>query len=107
MLTKPNAASPDTTFNKPNLIVLLTGLLLSWFALPLLVGAANALLLFIIVAFVILVLRLLDRKNAIWAIAGIVIGILIPLLSPNLNSSVITGDELVRVFLVLVLVFTV
>lgn len=107
MLTKPNAVRPDTKFTKANIIVFFTGLLLSWFALPLLVGAANAIALFLIVAFFILVFRLLDRNNAIWAIIGIIVGVVIPALFPNLSSSGIAGDELTRTFLVLFLVFTV
>ena len=106
-MTTVGAASPDTTLSKTNLIVLLTALLLGWFGIPLIVGAPPEIVFLVIVALIIFVLRLLDRRNALWAIIGLVIGILIALLLPQISSSGIAGDQLVRSFLVLWLVFLV
>lgn len=97
----------DTVMSKSNVITLLMGLLLGWFALPLVVGATGAMLFFVVVAIVILVLRLLDRANAIWVIIGLVVGILIGLLLPQLSSSAFGDEGLVRAFLCLWLVCTV
>lgn len=97
----------ETTMSKSSLLVLLVALLLGWLSLPLVVGATGAVLFFVIVALIILILRLVDRSNALFAVVGLVIGILIGLLVPSLSSSVLGGDNLVRTFFVLYLVMIV
>ncbi len=97
----------DTVMSKTNLITLLMGLLLGWFALPIAKDASGAVLFFVVVAIVVLVLRLLDRANAIWVLIGLIIGVLVDLLLPQLSSSGLGTDLLVRSFLCLWLVCTV
>ena len=95
----------DMAINNSNLVVGLLAFLLGWFLIPLTPGSTG-IAIFVIIGALIFVLRLIGRKNAIWAIIGIVIGIVIAILVPSASSSSIIGDHLVRAFLCLWLACT-
>lgn len=95
------------TFNKALVIVFITAFFLGWFALPIIIGASPAALLLVILAAIVLLCRLLGRADAIVVVIGIVVGVIVDLLAPQLSSSAVAGELLVRAFLSLWLVYTV
>jgi hypothetical protein len=86
------------TFNKAFVITFITAFFLGWFSLPVF-SAAPAALLLVILAIIVLVCRLLGRADAIVVVAGVILGILVCLLIPQLSSAGFGDNGLVRIFL--------
>lgn len=100
------AFRPQRAFNESILVTFLTAIVLGWLALPLVHNATGAVLFLAVIAVLILLLRLLDRANAIWVVLGIIVGIVVDLVF-HLSSSSLGGDVLVRSFFCFWLLFIV
>lgn len=97
---------PIRTFNESTLILFLTSILLGWLALPMVQGAVGAVLIFVGIAFLILLFRLIDQSAAVWVVIGIILGFAIDL-GLHTSSSALGGDALLRAFFCLYLIFIV
>jgi len=105
-LLSRKALHPERRFSESILITFLTAIVLGWLAFPLVHGATGAVLFLTAVAVLILLLRLLDRANAIWVVLGIIVGIVVDLVF-HISSASLGADVLLRSFFCFWLLFVV
>lgn len=86
------------TFNKAVVIAFITAFFLGWFSTPVF-STATATLLLIILALIVLVCSLWKRDDAIVVIVGVILGVAVCLLIPQLSSTGFGDNGLVRIFL--------
>ncbi len=94
------------TFNKAFVITFITAFFLAWFSAPIF-GLAPVVLLLFALALIVLACRLHKRADAVVVVLGIVLGVIVHLLIPQLRSTAFGDNGLVRIFLSLWLLYTV
>lgn len=98
-----------TKENRASIVKLITAFFITWFGIPVIIGAVPAVLLLVILAIVVLAFRVFDRtRDEIITIAiGLVLGVIVALLIPQLSSNAIAGELLIRAFLSLWFIYTI
>jgi len=79
-----------------SVVAFLIALLLGWLSFPMVHNSEGAVLFIAFIGFLILLLKLAGRSDALWIVLAIIVGIVINLVSPN--SSTLGGDVLLRCF---------
>lgn len=84
------------TISKAGLLLAICGFVIGWLLLPLFIPftLSPALVAGVLIV-IVLGLRLIDRADNLWAVGGIVVGILVSLLIPSLALKAVDGYTLI------------
>jgi len=97
------AFHPDRSLGSGNVTSFLVALLLGWLSFPMVYQSQGAVLFIAFIGFLILLLKLVGRNDALWIVLAIIVGIAIDLVF-HTSSSALGGEVLLRSFFCLWLV---